>query len=138
MQVEIRDAGLVLVFCPGKVICLIEPETEEVGERTTAVAVGIEAREVYRSERAAAALQVRNGVGDLSRRDGHGLLGVHVLEEGEVEDDGGIAPRVAFFYDPPLFEMRYGTFLWNIIKMYNYTMLDLPQHVQGNLSFARF
>ena len=81
------------------------PDHEEVFQRHTVVAFGVEAGKVYRRKRGGAALQIRDGVGYLSPRDGVGLFGGHFFQEGEIEDDRGIAPRVAFSDEPPLIEM---------------------------------
>ena len=56
VKVEIREARL-------------DPDIEEVLQRETSIAFGVEAGEVNRSEGARGVLQIRNGVGYLSRRD---------------------------------------------------------------------
>ena len=98
VQVEIRDASL-------------GPDIEEVDYGLTGVTLGVEASEVYGRERAVAALQVGDGVGNLSHRDRVGLLGGHFPQEGEVEYNRGVAPRAFLPYEPPLIEMQDGLIL---------------------------
>ena len=100
MKVEIRDASL-------------EPDNEEFRQCLAVVAFGVEVGEVYGRDRAGAALQMWDGEGHLSRRDRVGLLAGHCFQEGEVEDNRGIAPRVILSYEPPLIVVQDGIFLWN-------------------------
>ena len=98
VEVKFRDAAL------GSYI-------EEVDNGLTSVTLGVEASEVYGRERAVAALQVGDGVGNLSHRDRVGLLGGHFPQEGEVKYNRGVAPRAFLPYEPPLIEMQDGLIL---------------------------
>ena len=104
VEVKFRDAAL------GSYI-------EEVDNGLTGVTLGVEASEVNGRERAVAALQVGDGVGNLSHRDRVGLLGGHFPQEGEVEYNRGVAPRAFLPYEPPLIEMQDGLILGDEVEI---------------------
>ena len=71
------------------------------------VAFRVKACEEYWREGPGTALHIFYGVRHLLQHHRGGLFAGHVLQEGEVEDHGRIAPRVALSYYPPLFENVY-------------------------------